>query len=46
MREFLIKQRFIKKDQGYIFRMVSHDSIDFKELNLKLNHKTSEVEWN
>ena len=46
IREFLIKQGFIKKDQGYIFRMVSRDSIVFKELNLKQNHKTSEVEWN
>ena len=46
IRQFLIKQGFIKKDQGYIFRMVSHDSINFTELNLKLNHKTSEVEWN
>ena len=45
IRQFLIKQGFIKKDQGYIFRMVSHDSINFTELNLKLNHKTSEVEW-
>ena len=44
--EFLIKERIIKKDQGYIFRMVSHDSIDFKELNLRQNHKTHDVEWN
>ena len=41
-----MKQGFIKKDQGYVFRMVSHDSINFIELNLKQNHKTSEVEWN
>ena len=26
--------------------MVSHDSVDFKELNLRQNYKTSDVEWN
>ena len=46
IREYLIKQGFIKKDQAYIFRMVSHDSINFTELNLKQNHITSDVEWN
>ena len=44
--KFLIEKWFIKKDQGYTFRMVSHVSIDFEELCLMQNLKTSEVEWN
>ena len=41
--KFLIKERFIKEDQGYIFRMITNDSIDFKEFNLMQYHETYEV---